>query len=98
MFEAKAETIVKQINARFPKAHAKVWNGVPMIGEQSEIDSTVEVDGFEPITTTLPMVDYYGECYSLYPMGIIVEVQEYIDKLGLYGEWHDPGTMCLYEA
>jgi len=92
MNERKSQAIVDKINKRFPKARAIVWNGQPMIGEQSEFNQTIEGIGIE-----IPMVDYYAAGSRTYPNGMLSEVEEFIENLGLYGEWHDAGTMCLYE-
>jgi len=96
MTERQAQNIVEKINARFPHAHAMVWNGQPMIGEQSMIVETVDVDG-DLISTELPMVDYYAAGSRTYPNSMLREAEKFIDSLGLYGEWYDPGTMVLYE-
>jgi len=93
MNDRKAQTIVDKLNAQFPGAHAMVWNGQPMIGEQSEYTTTF--DG-EPIT--ISMVSYYAAGTSVYPNGVVEPVETFIESLGLYHEWYDSGTMVLYEA
>jgi hypothetical protein len=44
----------------------------------------------------LPIFDYYTERYDNYDIGIESKFSEYLDKLGWYCEWYDPGTIMIY--
>ena len=82
-----AAKIVERVNRAFPKANAIVWDGKPMVGEQSEHKD-------------LPLVDCYSGDIDpkelVYRMGVLVEFADWLKDLGFYGEFHDAGTFVIY--
>lgn len=41
--------------------------------------------------------DYWAENYKLYDIGVLIKFQDMVNKYGWYCEWHDAGTMMLWE-
>jgi len=42
------------------------------------------------------LFDYYAENYSMYTIGVHVEIVELLDEQGWYAEWYDAGTIMLW--
>lgn len=92
MTEKKIENIIDQINEAFPAARACCNYGQPCVGDMSEIIDNIDGEPF-----MMPLVDYYEECHSLYPMGIHRDFAAWLDSHNLRAEFYDPGTVLIYE-
>lgn len=44
-----------------------------------------------------PLFNHYGEG-KRYELGVHTEMYKFLEKHGWYGEWHDCGTIMLYQA
>ena len=47
------------------------------------------------VTEHVPAFNYYSESNS-YELGIRKEINQWMESLGYYAEWHDPGTVLIY--
>jgi len=45
----------------------------------------------------IPMYDCYSDNYELYDLGVYTKWEEKLNSMGWYSEWHDPGTVMLWE-
>ena len=45
----------------------------------------------------IPMYDYYSENHELYDLGVYTKWEEKLNSMGWYSEWHDPGTVMLWQ-
>jgi hypothetical protein len=49
-----------------------------------------------PAKDGFPLFNYYGEG-KRYEIGIHIEIYAFLDRHGWYAEWHDCGTVMLWQ-
>ena len=45
----------------------------------------------------LPLFDYWSENHDLYDLGVRIHFVEFLERQGWYAEWHDAGTIMLWQ-
>ena len=81
LLESKYPKMFLRTTEEFDGCKGGIWTS----GE----DNLPAKDGF-------PLFDYYGEG-NHYELGVHTEISNFLEKHGWYAEWHDCGTIMLWE-
>ena len=86
------DNLMNLLKSKYPKMFLRTTEefdgcngGIWTSGE----DNLPAKDGF-------PLFDYYGEG-NRYELGVHTEIYNFLEKHGWYAEWHDCGTIMLWE-
>ena len=87
------ENLMAELSAKYPKMFLRTTEEFD--GGEGGIWSSGE-DGLED-EEGLPLFSYYSEAHSLYEFGVRIPLAKWLAERGWYAEWHDAGTIMLYE-
>ena len=84
---AKLERAYPKMGLRTTEEFDGSQGGIWTSGEESPLDR----QGLE-------LFDYYAENHKLYDLGVRTHFANFLERQGWYCEWHDAGTMMIWQG